>query len=312
MRISGITYVQRPTNRIKKIIIVLLSSIIILSAAVAAVSAVAAYKTMHPGRDVLKPFNSNIAPDYREVTFISKSGDIRLKGWYFNATNSGGTVILVHSQGKNRLQFGNKTFELIRPVLDRGFDVLTFDLGNSGSSGGKLSSFGISERNNVLGAIDYAERKGGKKIILAGFETGANAALLAAAESPVVTAIIADTAYSSLYPYLKQNINRWTRLPAFPFNITISFMLKLTSGVSNPDFEIANASAKISPRPVLLIHSRNDQRVPYTEAIKNLQLFNESDSLTKLYSTNASGNTQSFVENTDEYLEKFIAFLEDL
>lgn len=207
MRITVLTYSRRRSHLIKKIIFFIILLALIYAIAISAVSAFAGWKLIHPERLNILDFSANIVPSYTDISFKDINGDFTLKGWYFNVTGSNKTIILAHGYGKNRLHFGENTIHLIKGLLDKGYNVLAFDFRNSGESEGNTTTFGVYEKNDLLGAIEYAKSKGSDTIVLMGFSTGASACILTAAESTDVDAVIADSPYAELNTYFEQNIN---------------------------------------------------------------------------------------------------------
>lgn len=128
-----------------------------------------------------EPYASNTMPDYRLARFNSLDESIQLEGWYFPASREArGTVILIHSNGSNRLPFGTRTNYLIRRILDNRFNVFTFDQRHSGTSGGSLNTFGYGEGEDVLAAIQYVKKASGSaNCILFGIGSGNTAAIRA-------------------------------------------------------------------------------------------------------------------------------------
>ena len=116
MRITGVRYTVKKTRRARYVII---GAIILLLIAIAAVIVVSAYKSwqlLHPDKKPIDAFSSNIVPEYRDISFKGADSTIVLKGWLFQVKNSNRAVILVHSYGKNRLQFGVDTVDLIKRI----------------------------------------------------------------------------------------------------------------------------------------------------------------------------------------------------
>ncbi|NJP39922.1 hypothetical protein HCH52_02480 [Oscillospiraceae bacterium HV4-5-C5C] len=102
---------------------------------------------------------SNIMPAYQNVSFASLDESFTLKGWlFFTEYSSRGTVIMVHDYGQNRLMYGKDSAAMYSALTDAGFNVLSFDLRHSGSSGGDMHGFGYSEWEDVLAATQQAYR----------------------------------------------------------------------------------------------------------------------------------------------------------
>lgn len=128
-----------------------------------------------------EPYASNTMPDYRITGFYSLDETIKLDAWYFPSPNSArGTVILVHPTGSNRLPFGTETSYLIRRIVNSGFNVFTFDQRHSGSSGGALNTFGFSEGEDVIAAMNHIKNiTGSADCVLFGIGSGSTAVLTA-------------------------------------------------------------------------------------------------------------------------------------
>jgi dipeptidyl aminopeptidase/acylaminoacyl peptidase len=316
MRITGVTYSAKKTHRTRYI---MLSAIVLLLIIVMAVVILSVYKSwslLHPDKKPVDAFSSNIVPEYRDITFRGADSTILLKGWLFEAKHSEQAVILVHSQGGNRLQFGVDTVDLIKEFLSSGYSVLTFDLRNSGESGGKDSTFGYNEKEDVKAAIKYMRNQGLKHITLLGFSTGASASILAAAEStssdgsPLVDAIIADSPYSDLKTYFGRNLNKWTNLPSFPFNSTTALAIDVAGGIKSKDASPLNVLTAENTPHLMLIHSRNDDFIPIINSIELYQKYSAlNPSGAEFWQTEDKGHAIAYMNDKQEYMDRIFSFL---
>lgn len=137
--------------------------------------------------------------DYEDIEFQSTDGLI-LKGWFIPAESGGGdepdkVVILTHPFPFNRHGFLVKNQGLlplfktdvdllqIAPALHRErYSVLMFDFRNHGESEGGLTGVGLTEYQDVLGAIAYVKGRPSLRspqIGLVGFCMGANSSIVA-------------------------------------------------------------------------------------------------------------------------------------
>jgi len=248
------------------IILVLLASIALIG-----VSTYTGWMLTHPKRKALPVFTSNIVPEYRNISFKDIKDEINLKGWFFEVKGSNKTVILAHGYRQNRLQYGEDTFVLIKSLLNQGYNVLTFDFRNCGESEGKVTTVGIYEKNDLLGAVNYAKKLGSKQIVLMGFSMGAATSIVAAAQSQDVDAVIADSPFSDLEEYLNDNLDAWSNLPSFPFNQTTFLTIKILEGVDPKEFSPRAVIKDIAPRPVMLIHSKDDAYIPVSNSHNSLK-----------------------------------------
>lgn len=312
MRISGVTYAVRKTHRTRKII---LTVIVLLLLAVLAVVIFSGYKSwglLHPDKKPLDTFTSNIVPEYKDIpSFGGVDKTIILKGWLFQAKNSDRAVVLVHSYGSNRLQFGVETVDLIKEFLKKGYTVFTFDLRNSGESGGKDSTFGYNEKDDVKGAVKYLNNQGYKYITLMGFSTGASASILAATELDTVDVVIADSPYSDLHSYFLESLDQWTNLPVFPFNRTVAFGVELTGNIDTSKASPVNAMTAENPPNLMLIHAKEDTLIPVTNSIELFQKYSALNSSgVEFWQVEGDGHADSYTKHKDEYLNRVFAFLD--
>jgi len=317
MRISGVTYAVRKPHRTRNIVLTVILLLLAVITAIAILSVYKSWSLLHPDKKPIDVFSSNIVPEYRDISFKGTDSTIVLQGWLFQVKSSDKAVILVHSHGANRLQFGVDTVDMIKEFMNRGYNVFTFDLRNSGESGGKDCTFGYSEKDDVKAAIRYVRSQGSKHIVLMGFSTGASAAITAAADStasdgtPLVDAVIADSPYSDLKSYFRKNLNKWTGLPAFPFNLTVSLAVSLTGGIKAEDASPVSVLTAENPPYLMLIHSRNDEVI---SVINSIELFQKYSALNasgaEFWQTEYNGHANGYMENRDEYMQKIFAFLE--
>lgn len=309
MRLSGITYAQRKTHKLRTVIVSLIVLVLLATIALLGVSTYTGWSLTHPKRKAIPVFSSNIVPEYRNISFKDIKDEITLKGWFFEVRGSNKTVILAHGYRQNRLQYGENTFPLIKSLLNQGYNVLTFDFRNCGESEGKLTTVGIYEKNDLLGAIKYAKTLGSKKIVLLGFSMGASVSIVAAAQDKSVDAVIADSPFADMEEYLDANLSAWSKLPSFPFNQTTFMSMKILEGVNPKDFSPRSVVADIAPRPLFLIHSKDDAYIPVENSYELLQ---KAGSNATLWETEGVNHVESFPKLTDQYLNKITEFLNKL
>ncbi|HHV28955.1 MAG TPA: alpha/beta fold hydrolase [Clostridium sp.] len=310
MRITVLTYSRRKSHLIKKFIFLIILLALISTATISALSAFAGWNLIHPERLSILDFSANIVPSYNDVSFKDINGNLTLKGWYFNVTGSNKTIILAHGYGKNRMHFGEETIHLIKSLLDKGYNVLAFDFRNCGESEGDITTFGVYEKDDLLGAIQYVKGKGSETIVLMGFSTGASTCILAAADSNDVDAVIAESPYSDLNTYFEQNINSLSGLPALPFNKPTTLATFLLSGIDPDEASPVKAVQAINPRPILLIHSKDDSKVP-VENSRSIYKASASSTIT-FWETSGAEHEEIYLANPKEYVKRVTDFLEKL
>jgi uncharacterized protein len=203
-------------------------------------------------------------PRLRAVTFPSADG-LRLAGWHGELSRTAATIILCHgAPGDKRDMAG-----LAGALMDAGFDVLAFDFRGWGDSGRTHVTLGHREVQDVLGAVEFVRtRRAGRRhpIGIVGLSMGAAAAIIAAAQTPAIDAVVADSSYARL----DQSVERIARRIWRPFDLLAARRARRLGEhlIGAPLASVApvEAVARISPRPVLIIHGRRDRLTDIEDA----------------------------------------------
>jgi fermentation-respiration switch protein FrsA (DUF1100 family) len=219
------------------------------------------------------------------------------------------TLILSHGYAGTRLEKGLPALSLAKTLVEAGYSVLMFDFCNSGLSSGHLTTIGFLEKQDLLGAIDWVRDHLPGKLGLIGFSMGATTSLLAAAEMPDIAGVVADSPFSQLKPYLKQNLSVWSRLPNFPFTWLIITILPRLTGIDPNQVDALIAVQQIYPRPVLFIHSRDDAAIPFTHSEKMWRMHQDRF---EFWKTEKAGHVGTYQLYTQEYTSRVLAFFEHL
>jgi len=311
MHIGNVVYVKRKTNRTRQLLVIIPVALLVIIVAVAIISIFNGLSLIHPRHLAVSVKPPATLGGYQDASFKSSTGIDDLKGWFFRSAQNKGNVIIVHGYGQNRLQFGTETFNLIDSLVNGGYNVLAFDLRDSGESSGKNSSLGFYEKYDVLGAVDWVRQTSPGKTALLGYSTGASAAMLAAAENANINAVIADTPFSDLRLFVSRHLSKWSSLPTFPFSstilLTVEVLCRMDASKVSPD----KALKKLSPKPVLFIHSANDNSIPLND---NKPMYDSYINLAKgasaVWYTQSGGHAGSFPADEAGYSSKVISFLD--
>jgi fermentation-respiration switch protein FrsA (DUF1100 family) len=198
--------------------------------------------------------------DFQWTQFESSDG-IRLSGWYIPAQpKARGTIIYCHGKNRSRIEM------LPMAVLGHqlGYDGVLFDFRHSGMSGGKITTLGYQERLDAEAAVRYALKSehAPHPIILWGVSMGAAAALMAAAETPAVDAVISDSTFLSFRQVIVHHVHLFFHLPSFPIADEVIWWSAWRGHFRPSEFDLRKAVRRINPRPVLFVAVRHDQRMP--------------------------------------------------
>jgi fermentation-respiration switch protein FrsA (DUF1100 family) len=186
-----------------------------------------------------------------------------------------------------------------------GISVLSIDLRGHGQSGDGRFSYGLKERNDVLGAVDWLIAKGYQpgKIGVMGISLGSAAAIGAAADDPRIGALVSDSGFADIYPMIQ---SRWvveSGLPMF-FLSSTRLMIWLKFGYDITSSKPVDEIGKVSPRSILLIHCTDDGLIPYT----NVQQLQAAAPGAQLWTIPSCIHGQSYNAAPAAYREHLVTF----
>jgi pimeloyl-ACP methyl ester carboxylesterase len=186
-----------------------------------------------------------------------------LSAWLIPNDSTTATVIVLHGFGGNKGSMLN-----VIDMLAADFNVLALDVRGHGESGGAWTSVGHFERYDVIAAAEHLRDRGLGPIGALGISMGAAIALLAVAESPLISGVVADSAFAVLRHAVLGN----ARLQGYPPGLAevaaftacraAARRLHHAPAASDP----IQAVARIAPRPTLLVHCAGDLMIPLSEA----------------------------------------------
>jgi fermentation-respiration switch protein FrsA (DUF1100 family) len=202
-----------------------------------------------------------------EVSFTSVEDDVRICGWFFPAAGPqrAPAIVLCHGIWTGR----RECLPLALRFWAAGYNVLCFDFRAHGLSGGRFTSVGHHETNDVLGAVEYLQQRAevdADRIGVIGFSMGAAASIQAAARSPRIAALVADSAYASFLDAAKYSFRVVTRVPHFPIASLAMHWAKWIMHVDASQLRPVDVIAHISPRPIMITHGALDEIVPVNHA----------------------------------------------
>jgi pimeloyl-ACP methyl ester carboxylesterase len=205
----------------------------------------------------------NYGIGYEEVHFRSRD-QVNLVGWWIPAENAIGTIVMCHGQEGS---MDGDTQQMV-PLHDAGFNVFMFDFRAHGRSEGDCVSMGMYEKEDLLGALDFlAEHKHIDRVGVLGFSMGAAVALITAALSERICAVVADSSFGRL----KHTLTGWGVQRGVPVPIARQFaawVLVVASIRTEGRMDQTDPirwTVHIGRRPILFIHGANDPFVSSEE-----------------------------------------------
>jgi fermentation-respiration switch protein FrsA (DUF1100 family) len=210
---------------------------------------------------------------FEEARFSARGEAVELTGWFIPAPPGAApprAVILVHGKdGCRTCGFDGTMLQLAGDLQRSGLSILLIDLRGHGGSGEGRFTFGLRERHDIQGAVDWLLARGFApgRIGLLGESMGAASAIGAAADEPAIGALVADSSYAELLPVLQQEFPKASGLPAalLPGAVLMGrLFVGEDIGASRPVDEIG----RIAPRPVLIIHAAGDDVIGVDHAAR--------------------------------------------
>jgi dipeptidyl aminopeptidase/acylaminoacyl peptidase len=200
---------------------------------------------------------------YREVTLTSDDG-VRLRGWYVPGAGRAG-IVLCHGFPMNR----EDVADFLPWLHAAGFHVLAFDFRALGESDGDLCTFGYREKQDVAAAVATLARQPGvdpRRIGAMGISMGGASTLLAAAETPEIRAVVADSAFARLDEMLEERFRHIPPIYRGALCSSVRLCAERWSGCSMREIAPVSVIREIAPRPILIIHGTADGLVPLRHA----------------------------------------------
>lgn len=251
--------------------------------------------------------------DIQEVAINSSNDGVQIHGWLIEAP-SNKVIILIH--GIHGSGWHCQAPDYVYAYHQAGFNVLLFDLRGHGISGGDYTGLGIVEQNDISDITNFLLDEGFKpgQIGVHGTSYGAAVALLAAPAIPEIAAVIADSSFADIHEVIGGELQRVTGLPAAMAEVMIPGLRLLSISIYSLDIRDSvpeKVISHIAPRPVLLIHSKEDPTIPYEHAQRLLRASAAPVELWTLPGGHTSGVRIECSEKSityDAYLEKVTHF----
>ena len=281
---------------------------VLLLAAYLLISTLAANALTVPRRQPENRTPAALGLAYDDVRFPSRADGIELAGWYIPDQGSRKAVVLVHGWNSNRsAEFQGRFVDFAAALHDRGLAVMMIDMRGHGASGDGHFSFGIRERYDVEGAVDWLERQGFRpgSIGVLGVSMGAATGIGAAADDPDIGALVEDCSFAEIYPLIEREWSNNTPLPKFFLPSTV-LMGRLLLGYAIWDARPIDEIGKIAPRPVLIVHGGGDTFVP----VENGRRLKAAAPTAEYWEVPGAAHASSYAADPQAYVDRVASFFQ--
>ena len=202
---------------------------------------------------------------FEDISFQSADGN-RLSGWFIPAGESDKAVIFVHGHGADRHE-GMRWFKAVHQA---GFNILAFDLRNSGKNIRSFTTMGFFEKNDVTAAVNYLQgQKSIQRIGIFGTSMGAATSIMAMQAGERINAGIFEASWSNLNDLYAEIIEQYLGVPSFPLLPVTRFLLERRTGVDMDQLNPEAFLADIAPRPIFIIHCTGDKLIGLSHGERN-------------------------------------------
>jgi len=215
----------------------------------------------HPPR-----YKTNLTPKdlgwkFEEIN-LTTSDNIKLAAWFVeNQQKSNKVVIVLHGYPFDKANIlGWSQF------LHKDFNLFFFDFRYFGDSQGSMTTVGFHEQKDLEAALDYLQKRGVENIGLMGFSLGGGVALMTAASDNRIKAIVSDSAFANVDLMIDEYYQNLSVLK-YPL-IPLTKLWALVFVGIDTDKISPEKSAESIKIPVLLIHSKKDQVIPFKNALR--------------------------------------------
>ncbi len=250
-----------------------------------------------------EPSNYGIA--FEEVHFVSRD-KVKLFGWWIPAPNARATIIMCHGQEGSM----DRDTKRMLPLHNAGFNVFMFDFRAHGRSEGQFVSFGMYEKEDLLGALDYlVEDRHIESVGVIGYSMGAATALITAALSERICSVVVDSPFGRL----PRSVAGWFRLRGVPVPVArelsrwILIVCSMRTEGRIDQTDPVRWTVHIGPRPVLFVFGSRD---PYISKKELRRMISLTEGPKEVWTVEGAGHRGAYTADPDTYNQRIVDWFE--
>jgi len=234
---------------------------------------------------------------------------LQIAGWFIPNRGAERVMILVHGRDASKQNaISGKFPRLAAELHGAGLAVLMIDLRGHGESEGKRYTFGVHERRDVLGAVDFLLEQGFMpgKIGVLGISLGGAAVIGAAVEEEAIGVVVVDSIFADIKMLVQPKWKVESGLPLF-FLPGVFLMWQLLFGFDLRKVKPVEELAQIPPRPMLVLHSQVDEKVDVAHA----HVIKKAVPEVELVIFEDCNHAELYRDSPEDYLAVVIPFLRE-
>jgi dipeptidyl aminopeptidase/acylaminoacyl peptidase len=241
--------------------------------------------------------------NFQNIEFNTEDG-LKLKGWLVINNETSPTVIICHGFGTSR-----SDVLVLADFIERGgYNILLFDFRGHGESQGWYTSFGYLEQKDLKAALEFLKLNPNIKTKIfgvLGVSMGGSVAIMTAAKTEDIRAVVADSPYVDLDTSIIRHARLLLNLPFSFLGRLAVFSYRLRFFIDSSKISPLKEISKISPRAVMIISGAKDKRMPSLDAER---LYLNAGYPKDFFLTISAGHTESYWQNREEYERRVLDF----
>ncbi|WP_332238825.1 alpha/beta hydrolase [Sporolactobacillus sp. KGMB 08714] len=244
----------------------------------------------------------------KEVISFESPFGYRIHGYYIPADPSGSKKFMIFCHGVTVSLL--TSIKYAKLFLNRGFNVVLYDERRHGRTGGRTSSYGYYEKDDLAAVVRWVHQRFGEDILLGIHGESMGAATLlqyAGLVEDSADFYIADCPFSDFTDELRYLLKNDYHLPEWPILPVTALFLRLRDG-----YRLSRVSPLLGvpniKHPVLFIHSKND---PFIPAGMTEKLYQAKADKKQLFIAENGGHACSYSDNPEAYEKVLDRFLKE-
>ncbi|MFO7968639.1 MAG: alpha/beta hydrolase [Candidatus Izemoplasmatales bacterium] len=206
---------------------------------------------------------------------------------------------VVISHGYTYSHLGSIKYALMMNKL--GFNAILYDHRFHGRSGGKNTTLGYYEKDDLYDIISHVYKEKGKDIYLGtyGESMGSATAILEQTKDKRVKFVICDSGFKDLKTLIKQKLTK-KKLPSWLFFLAINFFSWLITKANLTKVKPIEALNDANV-PILFVHGINDEFISYKDTLDMYKAYKGNKML--YLGEEKANHARTYYYNKEKYYE---------